>query len=130
MSEDINENNEQNTNINVNKDYVNNLANNLLKGQNSLDLGSIMQMATSLLNNDKLLSTVTELSKNKEQPTPPVAEVSEKQENAELTSFSAVLETIANDISELKKEILEAKEQNKYLSKLVKRYRKSIQKKK
>ena len=130
MSEDINENNEQNTNINVNKDYVNNLANNLLKGQNSLDLGSIMQMATTLLNNDKLLNTVTGLAKNKEQPTPPAAEVSEKQENAELTYFSEVLETIANDISELKKEILEAKEQNKYLTKLVKRYRKSNQKKK
>ena len=78
-----------------------------MKNENSLDLNSIMQLTTSLLKNDMLMNSVTELSKRKKDSTLPVSKTSEQQENTEQSSLSQKLENIANDISELKQEIVE-----------------------
>ncbi|MGG1677065.1 hypothetical protein ACIFOT_15100 [Neobacillus sp. NRS-1170] len=105
MSENMNDNTEQT-----------NPLSNLLKNQNSLDL---MGLATSLLKNESLLKSVMELKQNTQTPIVPIA--SEKQGNAELSSLSLSeqFEKISNDLAELKTELLELKEQNKYLTKLV-----------
>ncbi|MEH7129885.1 hypothetical protein V7103_16935, partial [Neobacillus drentensis] len=104
---DKNENSSQNPSINVDNDTTKNLANNLLKNQSSLDLGSLMQVASSLLKNDALMNSLSERSKKKENPEIPVAKVSKNQEKAELASLSEKLENIANDISGLKQENVE-----------------------
>jgi small-conductance mechanosensitive channel len=105
MSENINKSSEQNLGNIVDKDSFQNLANNLLKNQNSFDFGSIMQMATTLLNNDSLLNSVkTDLSKKKQNPAPTESKVSKKQKKDKLASLSLQLENIANGISGLKQE--------------------------
>ncbi|MFP5105963.1 hypothetical protein ACSU6B_04205 [Neobacillus sp. C211] len=74
MKENINENSVQNTGNNLE-----NLANNLLKNPNSLDFGSLIQMATTLLKNDSLMNSVTELSKKNQNPAPPESKITEKR---------------------------------------------------
>jgi predicted RNase H-like nuclease (RuvC/YqgF family) len=126
MSENINENSEQNTGINVDMAPIKN---------NLTNLNSVMQLVNNLMQNESLLS---------QNPTPPVSKVSEiheieglaslsekleniandisdlKRENANLASLSEKLENISNDISELKKELIDVKEQ-KNLTKLFKK---------
>ncbi|MBT2696239.1 hypothetical protein J7E79_02165 [Bacillus sp. ISL-40] len=74
MKENNNENSVQNTGNNLE-----NLANNLLKNPNSLDFGSLIQMATTLLKNDSLMNSVTELSKKNQNPAPPESKITEKR---------------------------------------------------
>ncbi|MGG3470579.1 hypothetical protein ABES02_24220 [Neobacillus pocheonensis] len=117
-----NENNEQSTGQQLGMDPLKNLSNSLLNNQNSLDFNSIMRAATNLLNNDAILSSLTELSKKSQpQAEPEVPEKEEKQENPELVSLAEQLEKIANDFSEIKNELLAIKEQNENLTKLVKK---------
>lgn len=111
-NENINENSVENLRNNVDKDAIKNLTSNLMKNENSLDLNSIMQLTTSLLKNDMLMNSVTELSKRKNDSTLPVSKTSEQQENTEQSSLSQKLENIANDISELKKELQDVREHN------------------
>jgi DNA repair exonuclease SbcCD ATPase subunit len=92
---------------NVDKGTIKNLTNNLVKNENSIDLNSIMQLTSTLLKNDSLMNSVAGLSKMKQNPTLPVSKVSEKKENTKWPSLSQKLETIANDISELKQENVE-----------------------
>jgi signal transduction histidine kinase len=152
MHENENENYVQNTGNNIDKDTVKNLANNLTKNQGALDLGSIMQLATTLLKNDSLMNSVNELNKKRQNIAPSVAKSSEKLENGELASLSEKLENITNDMSalkeennvlasagqkldnitndilELKKELKAVKEQNNDVIKLLKKVLKTIKK--
>ena len=116
-NENINENSVENLRNNVDKDAIKNLTSNLMKNENSLDLNSIMQLTTSLLKNDMLMNSVTELSKRKNDSTLPVSKTSEQQENTEQSSLSQKLENIANDISELKKELQDVREHNSFSQK-------------
>ncbi|MBV7504558.1 hypothetical protein KW850_04660 [Bacillus sp. sid0103] len=95
-----NDNSVQNTGNNVDKDPVNHL----IKNENSLDLNSMMQLASTLMKNESLLNSVTELSEKNINATLPVSKVSKKQRNVELTSLSEKMENIANDISGLRQE--------------------------
>lgn len=143
-----NDNSVQKTGINVDKDLVNHL----IKNENSLDLNSMMQLASTLMKNESLLHSVTELSEKNINATLPVSKVSKKQRNVELTSLSEKMENIANDISglrqenaelaslsqklenitndilELKKELKDVKEQNSELNKLLKKILKNNKK--
>ncbi|MDN3015358.1 hypothetical protein PH210_03940 [Paenibacillus sp. BSR1-1] len=119
MSGNMNENNAQDAGNNMDKDPLKNLTNNLLNNQNSFDLSSIMRVATTLLNNESIINSFTELNKQNQTPAPSTAP--EKQENAELASLSEQLEKLSNDFSELKKELLELKELNNYMIKIFKK---------
>ncbi|NWQ41061.1 hypothetical protein MLOOGBEN_10170 [Bacillus sp. EB106-08-02-XG196] len=103
MNEHIEENSENN-NVDKETGNSNNLTSNLIKNEKSMDLNSIMQLATSLLKNDTLMNSVAGLNKNKQNSTLPVSKVSENQENTELVSLYQKLEKIANDISKIKQE--------------------------
>ncbi|WHY69315.1 hypothetical protein [Neobacillus sp. SuZ13] len=87
MDEHIKENNVQNTGIKVDKDTLQNIANNLLKSQSSLELGSLMQLATTFLKNDSLMKSVLDLSKKKQNRSQHESKTSANQEK------------LANDIS-------------------------------
>ncbi|MED3997538.1 hypothetical protein P4647_23380 [Peribacillus frigoritolerans] len=104
MDEQINENNVKNSSNNIDKDTIKNLSSNSFKNENSMDLNSIIQLATTLLKNDTLMNTVAGISKNKQSSMPPVTKVPEKQENTELVSLSQKLEKIDNVVSDIKQE--------------------------
>ncbi|MBT2736398.1 hypothetical protein [Bacillus sp. ISL-7] len=89
MKENINENSVQNTGNNLE-----NLANNLLKNPNSLDFGSLIQMATTLLKNDSLMNSVTELSIKNQNPAPPESKLTEKRKK--ITNDNSVQNTVNN----------------------------------
>ncbi|MGF6950587.1 uncharacterized protein YfcZ (UPF0381/DUF406 family) [Neobacillus sp. B4I6] len=89
MKENINENSVQNTGNNLE-----NLANNLLKNPNSLDLGSLIQMATTLLKNDSLMNSVTELSKKNQSPAHTESNITEKRKK--VTKDNSVQKTDNN----------------------------------
>ncbi|WP_223587728.1 hypothetical protein [Neobacillus bataviensis] len=106
---------------------------NLSKNQNTLDLGAIMQLASSLLKNDLVMKSVTELSnKNLNSVTPEtnaadtpeneeMSSIADTPENEQMSSIAEQLEKIANEFSELKAELSNLKEQNNYLTKMVKK---------
>ncbi|NRD79444.1 hypothetical protein HPT25_18950 [Bacillus sp. BRMEA1] len=119
MSENMNEQTGLNPNNNEDNSYFRNLAQSLIKNENSIDLNSIMQMAANLLKTDSLMNTVAEL---------------EKTENSALSvpitseDLGSKIEKLTNDIyklnqniSELKKELLNIKEDNEYIIKYVKK---------
>ncbi|MCM3602363.1 hypothetical protein M3175_16645 [Robertmurraya korlensis] len=104
MSDNVNGNLEQNSTNNMDKNPKN-IANQFLKNQNTIDLGSMMQLASTLLSNDVIMNSVTEqLSKNKTIASVQPSKVSEKQENVQLSTLYEKLVTISNDISELKEQ--------------------------
>ncbi|MGG3560586.1 hypothetical protein ABES03_03045 [Neobacillus rhizosphaerae] len=132
----MNENNEEksvlNNGISADNEAYKNLAGNLLKNEKSL--GSIMQLATTLLKNDSLLNSITEravANQNSKNPVSIEAEtqgstlpsITQSQEDVttdisqELSSFSQKLDQIINDISDIKIELQELKEQNMKLFK-------------
>jgi urease gamma subunit len=89
MKENINENSVQNTGNNLE-----NLTNNLLKNPNSLDFGSLIQMATTLLKNDSLMNSVTELSKKNQSPAHTESKITEKRKK--VTNDNSVQNTDKN----------------------------------
>lgn len=105
MSDNVNENREQNTSNKTDKDPKNS-ATPFAKNQNTLDLGSMMQLASTLLNNDVIMNSVTEqlISKKKPVAATQVPKVSEKSEKAQISTSDERLVNIANDLSELKEE--------------------------
>ncbi|MDQ1147995.1 regulator of replication initiation timing [Bacillus sp. SORGH_AS 510] len=133
----MSENNEEkseitNSSSTLNNEIFQNLAGNLLKNEKSL--GSIMQLATNLLKNDSVLHSITERAAANQISKNPVSKEPEKQENAvptvtqnhehtsldltlELSSLSQKLDHIINDISALKIELQDLKEQNNKLFK-------------
>ena len=142
VSENLNENSGQNPDNNEEIGPFRSLAQSIIKKESSIDLGSIMQMATSLLNNNSLMDSVAELGKKTENPSPTVPEVSEsaelaslseklekltndlcelKQKSSELASLAIKLDKLTNVISELKKELRNIEKQNEYITKYVKR---------
>jgi DNA repair exonuclease SbcCD ATPase subunit len=104
MNENINENSVNNTETNADKEMTKSLNSNLLKNEKPMDLGSMIQLASTLLKNESLINSVANLSKNKQSSTAPVTKVPEKQENTELVSLSQKLENIENGLSELNQE--------------------------
>ena len=104
MNENINENSVNNTETNADKEMTKSLNSNLFKNEKPMDLGSMIQLASTLLKNESLINSVANLSKNKQSSTAPVTKVPEKQENTELVSLSQKLENIENGLSELNQE--------------------------
>ncbi|MEH7086334.1 hypothetical protein V7139_26930, partial [Neobacillus drentensis] len=80
MDEHNKEKSVQNTGIKVDKDSLQNLGSHLLKNQSSVDLGSLMQLATTFLKNDSLMNSVTELSKRKQNRSRHESKITAKQE--------------------------------------------------
>ena len=68
VSENLNENSGQNPDNNEEIGPFRSLAQSIIKKESSIDLGSIMQMATSLLNNNSLMDSVAELGKKNRKP--------------------------------------------------------------
>jgi flagellin-like hook-associated protein FlgL len=101
MNENINENEnsvKKGTESNIDVEKLKNLT-------NTMDLNSIMQLASTLLKNESIMNSVVGgLSKNKQNSTLPVPKVSEKKGNIDLSSLNDLLEKIANDLSVLKQE--------------------------
>ncbi|WP_144549798.1 hypothetical protein [Bacillus sp. X1(2014)] len=87
MNEHTKENSVQNTGIKVDKDTLQNIASNLLNSQSSLDMGSLMKLATIFLKKDSLMNSVTELSKKKQ------------NRSRHESKTTANQEKLANDIS-------------------------------
>jgi hypothetical protein len=90
---------------------------------NSIDLNSMMHLATTLLKNETLLSSVT--NKIKQNSVPKIPAQNEKIEAGTLykelenvsnglASITQKLEVIANDLSEMRKEREREKNQNRF----------------
>ncbi|PFO01460.1 hypothetical protein COJ85_17255 [Bacillus sp. AFS076308] len=157
MSEKINENenNEQNTGLTIDKERLRNLTNltnNLTKNDNALDLGPLVRMASTLLTNQSVLNTVSELTKTNQNDIQDPPNSSELKEQTEHDSFSekleeivnnfsvrtleisneisALKEIITNELTDLKNELYQVKKQNKYLKELTKEIYKNQKNKK
>ena len=103
----------------VNKDAIMNLATNLLKNEKSIDIGSIMRMATTLLNNDTLMNSVKDIAKSHTSNPLAVPKEPEEEEKTEFALLHDQMEELSYDITKLKKEIHDVKEQNEYLKQLL-----------
>lgn len=106
------------------------LATNLFKSDNPLDLNSMMQLATSLLKNETLMHSVTDRMKQK--PTQKVSSENENSETVEITKelkkitenihlLFQKLEIIKTDLDEIKQE--QRKNQNRF-TKFISRFKK------
>jgi hypothetical protein len=123
MNENINDKSSENAGNHTVQDSKVNLASQLFNKENPIDLNSMMQLATTLLKNEALMSSVTDKIKQK-----PVSKVPAEHENPEaatlaknlenisenLFSLSQKLDNIADDLSELKKELKKEKKQNRF----------------
>ncbi|MFP5113029.1 hypothetical protein ACSU64_11695 [Bacillaceae bacterium C204] len=96
----------------------------------NVDMGSLMNVATNLLKDDSLKNSAKDLGNSTQIPILNLLNGSDKKENGRLALLSEKLEKIANDFSELKKELLELKEQNQHLTQLVNKLLQSDSKKK
>lgn len=103
----------------VNNDAIMNLATNLLKNENSIDMSSILTMATTLLNNDKLMNSVKDIAKSHTGNPLAVPKEPEKEEKTEFMLLHDRMEELSYDITKLKREINDVKEQNEYLKELL-----------
>ncbi|PLR97542.1 hypothetical protein [Bacillus sp. T33-2] len=95
------------------------VASKLMNGQNSIDMGGIMKMATNLMNDETLLSTVKNiagLNRNKSAAAP-----NQLNKAEETTSVSPAqsIEGVVQQLAELKEEIKGLKEQNRALNQSV-----------
>ncbi|GHI01002.1 hypothetical protein [Neobacillus kokaensis] len=91
------------------REAILNLANNLVKNENVIDMNSIMRMATNLLQNDSLMNSVKDIGQY--QQNSPINEpgIQEKQEKTELTFIHEQLKEINQVLSEIKMEIANQK---------------------
>ena len=143
MSEKNNENNEQYPALHLDKDRLRDLTNNLINSENSIDLGSLVSVASNLLKNQSVLNTVSALAKTEEndiQDSPNSIEV-KKQTDRDTSSemvndfsnralgisndLTALRDIITNEFSDIKNQL---KKQNSYLKELTReiyKYRKS-----
>jgi cell division FtsZ-interacting protein ZapD len=132
MNENIGENSVVKNEVSVDNEAFKNLAGNLLKNEKSM--GSLMNLATTFLKNDSLLNSIETngnlkktVSKDVEEQEDKVTSLIRMQENLakqitlEISSLSQKLDTITDDISELKKEWQSLKEHNRKLFKKSKR---------
>jgi hypothetical protein len=123
MNEKINNNSLENPgNQNVKEPQLD-IANQLFNKENSIDLNSMMQLATTLLKNETLMSSVTnKINQNSVTKLPAEKEMIEagtlykELENVSngLSSITQKLEVIANDLSEMRKEKEKEKNQNRF----------------
>jgi hypothetical protein len=123
MNEKINNNSLENPgNQNVKEPQLD-IANQLFNKENSIDLNSMMQLATTLLKNETLMSSVTnKINQNSVTKLPAEKEIIEagtlykELENVSngLSSITQKLEVIANDLSEMRKEKEKEKNQNRF----------------
>jgi septal ring factor EnvC (AmiA/AmiB activator) len=128
MNENNDEKSIEKSGVSVDHDVFKNLAGNLLKNEKSMS--SLMNLATTFLKNDSLLNSI----ENKGSLKNPVSNDVEEQEDKvtskfkmqeslakqislEISSLSLKLDTITNDIAELKKEWQSLKEHNRKLFK-------------
>jgi hypothetical protein len=120
MSENIS-NSPQNTDNEAGQAPKVNLASQLFNKDNPVDLNSMMQLATTLLRNEALMSSFTDKIKQKpttgeqaDQQTLEAASLAKNLENISENLFllSQKLENITDDLSEIKKELKKEKKQN------------------
>lgn len=96
-NEKINQPIETQTNVlvdNTIENPLNNLTNKLNLGENNLDMGSIMSMASTLLKNDSVLSSLKGLGSLNQLNTVPVVKTQPKQNNTDLTLLHELIDKI------------------------------------
>lgn len=96
----------------------------------NVDMGALMNTATNLLKDDSLKNSAKDLGNITQVPILNLLNGSDKKDNGVLASLSEKLEKIANDFSELKKELLDLKEQNQNLTILINKLLEKIDSKK
>lgn len=101
------------------KDALMNLADNLMKDEMTIDMNSIMRMATNLLTNDSLMNSVKDLGNFAQLPVPDFPEYPETLETEQATDLDLAplteqLEKLTAEMAEVKKELADIKEQNKH----------------
>ncbi|PLS07154.1 hypothetical protein [Neobacillus cucumis] len=111
MSENHQESFEKTMGSSIDKDSIMNLANNLIKDENTFDMGSIMRMATNLLKDEKLLKDFGKLKQNASMNLPIVDESkllpANKKVSAQAVAPEKVLdvqEELSNHFSAMKEE--------------------------
>ena len=75
----------------INQDAIIDLANSLVKSENTFDIGAIMRMATNLLSNDSMMKSVQEIgqaNQEKEQKDPDMGQVNKAE--ADLITMNPV----------------------------------------
>jgi len=137
MSEEPkNSNNSNSPSNNKNVDLIKELTNNLQNNGNSIDLNSLVKIATPLLKNEAVMNSVLDISKKK-QSSEVNSEISSTNEQIEHTLLklekldqelveiktrlaNKLFEvSISDEISTIKSELIELKKQNSYLTELV-----------
>jgi hypothetical protein len=123
MNEKINNNSLENPGNQNGKEPQLDIASQLFNKENSIDLNSMMQLATTLLKNETLMSSVTnKINQNSVTKLPAenekieVGTLYKELENVSnlLSSITQKLEVIANDLSEMRKEREKEKNQNRF----------------
>lgn len=118
------EKNDQQAEQNEQKDAILNLVNDLVKNENSLDLGSILRMATNLLSDDSLMKSVKDIGQfnatgNPELqqdgvqdagqftqlPNPGQAAAPPAQKKSEYALLAIQFEQFANDVEAMKADL-------------------------
>jgi hypothetical protein len=102
---------------------INSLMNNIDMNalMKNVDMGALMNTATNLLKDDSLKNSAKDLGNSTQVPILNLLNGADKKENRTLTSIAEKLEKLSNEFSELKKELLELKEQNQNLTILINR---------
>ncbi|MDQ0246794.1 hypothetical protein J2S09_004398 [Bacillus fengqiuensis] len=101
------------------REAVMKLTSDLLKDETSIDMGSIMNMATSLLKNDKLMGSVKDLAKLNQTKAIGVPQQTPKQKDQEMASPPVNMEELIHGLTMLKQELQDIKEQNEHLKELI-----------
>ncbi|MEH7118222.1 hypothetical protein V7128_12475 [Neobacillus vireti] len=111
MSENNSEFFEKSNGSSIDKDSIMNLANNLIKDENTFDMGSIMRMATNLLKDEKLLKDFGKLKQNATMNLPIIDESKLLPANEKVSVKPAatdkvldVQEELSNHLSAMKEE--------------------------
>lgn len=104
---------------NAGKDSLMSIAEQLMKNETTIDMSSIMRMASNMLTDDSLLNSVQKLGNLKQNLVPVQPSVSETLDNG-VTLFQDQLTAIANEITELRKELADVQAQNKELTEIIK----------
>ncbi|MEH7074958.1 hypothetical protein [Neobacillus drentensis] len=85
----------------------------------NVDMGALMNVATNLLKDDSLNNSAKDLGNSPQVPILSLLNGTEKKTNGNVAAVLEKLEEMANDLSELRKELLDLKELNQNLTTLI-----------